>query len=273
MTYKILIVDDEPANLRLLERLFRRQYHVVSASSGAEALELIARHDVAVIVSDQRMPGMTGVEMLKRAAEIRQQTVRIILTGYTDAATLVEAINSGVVYSYVTKPWVNEDLQQVVTRALGHYETTRRQHELALHNERLTARLRATQHGFVRLIADALDAKDDYAHGHARRTSGYAVATARRLGMDGDELAQLSLAAFLHDIGRIGTPDHIMMKAGALTDEERDIMRLHSERGARMLSSVPEMGEVAAAVRHHHEHFDGSGYPEGLAGRQISTLR
>lgn len=269
MTYKILIVDDEPANLRLLERLFRRQYEIISASSGSEALELLRQHDVTVIISDQRMPGMTGIEMLKHAAGMRQHTVRIILTGYTDASALVEAINSGVIYKYITKPWVNEDLQQTITRALQHYEMNRRQHDLAMHNERLSTRLKAMQHGFVRLIADALDAKDEHAHGHARRTSGYAVAIGRRMGLAAEELEQLALAAFLHDIGQIGTPGHILLKTHALTDEERRIMELHSERGARMLASVPDMNEIASAVRHHHEQFDGTGYPEGLIGEQI----
>ncbi len=269
MTYKILIVDDESANLRLLERLFNRRYQIISASSGREALDLLTVHDVALIITDQRMPGMTGVELLKRAAEMRRHTVRIVLTGYTDASSLVEVINSGVVYKYVTKPWINEDLQQTVTRALQHYETNKRQHELALHNERLSASLRETQRGFVRLIADALDAKDEHAHGHARRTSGYALAIARRFNFDPDALEQLSLAAFLHDIGRIGIPDHILLKTTAMSVEERRIVELYSERGARMLACVPDMNEVASTVRHHHEHFDGSGYPERLSGEQI----
>src|SRR5215210_6797600 len=98
MTYKILIVDDEPANLRLLERLFRREYQVISAESGSEALELLKRHDIALIISDQRMPFMTGIEFLKFAAQMRPQTVRIILTGYTDVNALIESINSGIVY-------------------------------------------------------------------------------------------------------------------------------------------------------------------------------
>ena len=114
MDYKILIVDDEPANLRLLERLFRRDYQIISAASGLEALELLKLHNIALIISDQRMPGMTGIEFLKQAAEMRPATVRIILTGYTDVNALVEAINSGVIYKYATKPWVNEDLKQTV---------------------------------------------------------------------------------------------------------------------------------------------------------------
>src|SRR5437870_3305330 len=98
MKHRILIVDDEPANLRMFERLFRDNHDVITATSGLEALEMLNQYNVALIISDQRMPGMTGIEFLKRAAQMRQQTVRIILTGYTDVTDLVDAINSGVVY-------------------------------------------------------------------------------------------------------------------------------------------------------------------------------
>ena len=104
MNDKILIVDDESANLRLLARIFRRDYQVLSANSGSEALELLKAHEVSLIISDQRMAGMTGVEFLKRAAEMRPHAIRIILTGYTDVETLVEAINSGVIYNMSASP-------------------------------------------------------------------------------------------------------------------------------------------------------------------------
>src|ERR671929_1007493 len=144
MTFKILIVDDEPANLRLLERLFRREYQVFAAPSGEEALRLLEQHDVALLITDQRMPGMTGIELLKRTADTRPHMVRIILTGYTDVGALVEAINCGQVYKYVTKPWSNEDLRQTVVRAVEHYETSKARHELALTNERLVSCLQET---------------------------------------------------------------------------------------------------------------------------------
>ena len=269
MPHKIMLVDDEPANLRLLERLFRRDYHILTASSGMEALRLLDQHDVALLITDQRMPGMSGIELLKRTAEMRPHIVRIILTGYTDVTSLVEAINWGQVYKYVTKPWSNEELRQTVSRAIEHYETTKARHELEFANQRLAARLQEMTQGFVRAIADALDAKDDYVHGHARRVSGYSTAIGRRLHLDAVMLEQLQLASLLHDVGKIGTPDHILLKPAALTTEERAVVQLHSERGARMLAGIPEMHEVAAAVRHHHERFDGTGYPEGLRGEQI----
>jgi putative nucleotidyltransferase with HDIG domain len=269
MSYKIMIVDDEPANLRLLERLFRRNYQVIAASSGDEALNLLGQHDVALLITDQRMPGMTGIELLKQTVSMRPHMVRIIITGYTDVGALVEAINCGHVYKYVSKPWDNNELRLTVERALQHYETNRSRHELEQANKRLSVRLQEMTRGVVRAIADALEAKDEYVYGHARRVTGYATAIARRMNLDAEAIEQLSFAASLHDIGKIGTPESLLMKPAAFTGEERAIVELHSERGARILGGVPEMSDVAEAIRYHHEHYNGSGYPEGLHGEQI----
>jgi DNA-binding NtrC family response regulator len=137
-----MIVDDEAANLRLLERLFRSDYTVITSESGAEALKLLEQQDVALLITDQRMPGMTGIELVQRTAPLRPHMVRIILTGYTDVESLVEALNSGHVYKYVTKPWNNDDLRLTVSRALEHYEANRARHELEMTNRRLVARLK-----------------------------------------------------------------------------------------------------------------------------------
>jgi DNA-binding NtrC family response regulator len=145
MSYKILIVDDEPANLRTLERLFRDQYQVMTAGSGAEALQLLGQHDVALLITDQRMPGMTGIELLKQTVSLRPRMVRMILTGYTDIEALVEAINCGEVYRYVTKPWNNDELRLTVKRALEHFETNKKSYTLEHMNDRLISRLKEIQ--------------------------------------------------------------------------------------------------------------------------------
>jgi DNA-binding NtrC family response regulator len=145
MPYKILIVDDEPANLRALERLFREDYEVLTAGSGADALELLRQHDVALLITDQRMPGMTGIELLKNTSSLRPRMVRIILTGYTEVEALVEAINCGLVYKYVTKPWKNEEFHLLVSRAIEHYETNKARHDLEMTNQRMKARLNEIQ--------------------------------------------------------------------------------------------------------------------------------
>jgi DNA-binding NtrC family response regulator len=145
MPYKILIVDDEPANLRTLARLFRDDYEVLTAASGDEALALLGQHDVALLITDQRMPGMTGIELLKKTVPLRPRMVRIILTGYTDVDALVEAINCGQVYRYVAKPWDNEDLRLTVRRGLEHFESHKRSAELDYTNQRLVSRIRGIQ--------------------------------------------------------------------------------------------------------------------------------
>jgi putative two-component system response regulator len=269
MTYKILVVDDEAANVRLLERFFRRQFQVITALSGFEALELLKQHNVSLIISDQRMPGMTGIEFLKQAAQMRQHTVRIILTGYTDVNALVEAINSGVIYKYVTKPWVNEDLQQTVVRALEFYETNKKQHELKLHNQRLTETLRETQRGFIRFVADALDLKDDHAHGHAARASNYAAAIGSRFGLERDELETLSLASYLHEAVYLGFPGAIPRQTSEFAAKEFQSDKRGLERVVQSFAAVPQISEISTALRHQCELFDGTGSPEGLLGKQI----
>ncbi len=269
MQYKILFVDDETANLRLLERLFRNSYEVFTAASGSEALDLLAVHDVALIISDQRMPSMTGSEFLKQAAEMRPQTVRIMLTGYTDAGALVDAINLGVVYKYITKPWVNEELIQTVKRALQHYETTKAQRQLQLQNERLQSRLKSTKDGFVEVVMTMLDMKMPRSREHAERTAKYAVAIGEGLKMERPELEQLSLAALLHEAALFGIPNDILLKETFLTPEECEIVRMNLESGLRMLESVPDLDEIVSVLRFQYEHFDGCGIPSGFSHDQI----
>jgi DNA-binding NtrC family response regulator len=141
MTYKILIVDDEPANLRTLSRLFRQEYQVLTAISGAEAFELLKQHDVALLISDQRMAEMTGIELMKKTVTLRPQMVKILLTGYTDVGALIESINCDLIYRYLTKPWNNDDLRATVIRALEHYETVKSKHLTDMENKRLRAQL------------------------------------------------------------------------------------------------------------------------------------
>jgi response regulator RpfG family c-di-GMP phosphodiesterase len=172
MRYKILAVDDEAANVRMLERVFRTQFDVVTAMSGAEALELLALHDIALIISDQRMPEMTGVEFLKRAAEMRPRCVRFILTGYTDANDLADALNSNVIYRYITKPWIAEDLLQTVKQGLAHYETLKQHHSLNQENHRLNDRLNALDESSLRIFSQMLGLMSDDAKAELEAGAG-----------------------------------------------------------------------------------------------------
>ena len=269
MTYKLLIVDDEMPNTRLLERLFRDDYFCLTASSGEEAIKLLDQHDVAVIVTDQRMSPMTGIELLKATADRRPHMVRILLTGYTDVDALVEAINCGLVYTYVSKPWSNEDLKLRVSRAVQHYEDNKRRHALVAANERLSTRLKDMKLGFIRAFAGVLKLNDEYTYAHGSRVGKCASIIGEKLGLGEESLTNLTAAAFLHELGAIGTAHLALPSPIPLSSEERANLRRYPEHGSQILSCVPELRDVADIVRHHRENYDGGGYPGGLIGEQI----
>ena len=272
MKHKILLVDDEPANLRMLERLFRDDHDVITAESGAEALELLAHNDAALIISDQRMPGMTGIEFLRRAAQMRQHTMRIILTGYTDVSDLIEGINSGVIYKYITKPWVNTDLRQTVQRAMEHYDATKTKSSLVLENERLEGRLKATVQGVVSTCREVIAQKSSNLAEHCRRTSEYAALLGTRFKLEPGEMEHLIYAALLHEIPNIRIPFEMDFNKAALTPDQYRVTRNNYDNGLRLISTIPDLEEVAAIIRYQHEQFDGTGFFDGLDGEKIPFL-
>jgi len=269
MNYKILVVDDEAANTRLLERLLRDHYDVVTAQSGPEGLEALNVHDIALIISDQRMPEMTGVEFLKRAAEMRPHCVRIILTGYADAADLVDALNSGVVYKYVTKPWVNTDLLQTVKRGLSHYETIKAQHRLNQENERLRERLGTAEGSVSNLCFEILSLKNADARSRAPRVRDLALMAGRALNLNIASLETLSSAAYLHAVADVYVPTGLVRRKDRLSEGEKTFVAASREKGLELLIGTPGAQEIIEAIRYLPEHFNGSGWPEGLGSIQI----
>lgn len=267
MTYKLLIVDDEAANLRLLERLFARDYQCLTASSGAEAIEILDQHDVAIVITDQRMPGMTGIELLKQTSTLRPHMVRILLTGYTDVEALAEAINCGLVYMYFTKPWNNDDLKLRVSRACEYYEQNKNRHSLIDANQRLLLRLKEVKDGVVTALAEMLRIRDKQAFAHAIRVRDYSLTIAGKMGVSEAQTEELSVAALLHGLGRIdisrnGTPSTEM-------STPQQTVHAHSQCEARLLRAIPELAGVAEIVSCYRENYDGTGTPRGLKAEQI----
>ncbi len=259
-----MIVDDEAANLRMLERLFRNDYEVITASSGQEALDLLNRFDVAVIISDQRMPGMSGIEFLKRAAVVRSQTVRIILTGYTDVRDLVEALNSRVVYKYITKPWINSDLAQNVRRAFEHYEANKTQHMLGQLNERLELRLLTSVQGIVKVIREMISMKRPDLSDHCRRTANYAALIGERMSLGPDDMESLIFAALLHEFPHLRLPIEIDTAALGLNIDKRTELHNRFESALNLVSNLPDLHDVETIIRYQHERYDGLGLFSGL---------
>jgi response regulator RpfG family c-di-GMP phosphodiesterase len=271
MKHKVLIVDDEPAITRTLERLFREDFEVVTACSGSEGLSALATHDIALIVSDQRMPGMTGVEFLKLAADLRPHCVRIILTGYTDAGDLVDAINSGVVYKYVTKPWENGDLMQTVKRGLSHHETMKAQHRLNLENTRLHERVKSSDRSVMNLCSAILKIKNLRMYERAERVRDMSMLLGNAMMLDAVVIETLSISASLFGIADLYVPrshfgnDSVKESYATLRNQAR-------EQGLELLDDLPTLEEVVVNIRYLAESFDGTGTPAGLCGVQIPLV-
>ncbi len=295
--HTVLFVDDEVNILRAVQRLLRHEpCRVLTAARGSEALSLLANDSAQVVVSDQRMPEMNGVELLSVIRERHPDAVRMMLTGYTEMNVAVEAINHGEIYRLITKPWNDEELKATLRQAFDHYDlkseirrlnlVTREQNlKLQDMNRTLEGKVRdrtkqladknqELRIGYVqtiRALAEAVDAKDAYTRGHSERVGVYASKLGRELGLPREVIERIYISGLLHDVGKIGIPDRIITKPDRLTPEEYEEIKRHPEIGARILQPVAFLADVVPCVRHHHEWFDGSerGYPSRLVGDQI----
>lgn len=294
--FVLLLVDDEQNILNSLRRLFRpKGYRCLTANSGHEGLEILERESVDLIISDMRMPEMTGAEFLSHARERWPQVVRILLTGYADMTSTVDAINKGQIWRYLSKPWDDNDVLATVAEALEYVAlvrdkvrlealTQRQNEELKSLNTELEDKVLARtaelaeaneklKNSFlqsVRLFANLLDMRGGVLAGHSRRVADLARRVGKRLGISGDEERDLFFAALLHDIGTLTWKDQLLTKPFVqLTPDERSEYNKHPARGAAVLMGVPQFSGAAALVRAHHERFDGEGFPDRLAGLTI----
>ncbi len=267
--HKILVVDDEVPNLRLLRRVLSEEHDIFEAASGQEGVSLLEKEEISLIITDQRMPSMTGVQLLEQSLKIRPDAIKILLTGYTDVQALIDAINAGHVYKYIPKPWDADELKLTVRRALEAFELKERNDNLVIELSGALTELENLSVGTIRALADALDAKCDYTAGHSLRVSRIAVLIGRQMGLPEDTLRDIELGGILHDIGKIGVPESILWKPDKLTAEERSIMSRHPVKSAEIIGDLKGLVRAREYVKHHHEFFDGSGYPDGLVGDNI----
>ena len=295
--HTVLFVDDEVNILKALQRLMRNEpIHVLTANRPSEAFELIDRCAPQVIVSDQRMPEMSGVDFLSSVRDRHNDVVRMMLTGYTDMTIAVEAINKGEIFRLITKPWNDDELKATLRQAFDHHDlkaeikrlnqVTREQNfKLQDMNKNLEEKvrertkqldgknteLRTAYIQTIRALAEAIDAKDAYTRGHSERVAVYASRLGNQMGLRKEMIERIYFAGLLHDVGKIGIPDAIITKPDRLTPEEYEEIKRHPEIGAKILEPVEFLSSIVPCVRHHHEWYDGcqSGYPERLAGDQI----
>jgi response regulator RpfG family c-di-GMP phosphodiesterase len=279
---RVLYVDDEPVLCRAFARLFqdRGDVQVLAVGSPEEALALLGRESFDVVVSDLRMPGMSGLELLAAARRQAPETRRLLVSGYADFETALDAINEVGIDRLLTKPWQNEEVRGAVESALRvarlqHEnvrvtdELRRRTEELERINQRLDALVEERTSNLLDGLVSALDLRDSETRWHSRRVGRYARRLASELGIEGRELDDIERGATLHDIGKIGVRDAVLLKPGPLDEKEWVEMRRHPALGYDILKGIGFLERARLIPLHHQERFDGTGYPQGLRGEEI----
>ena len=276
----VLVVDDEePIRNALRKYLKQQQFEVYTASSADEALQQLRLHKVALMLSDIRMPGTSGVDLVPQALEIEADLAILMLTAVNDATSAALCMQRGAM-DYLTKPIELADLGRAVQRAL-------KRREMLLENRHLnqwlkeevttrTAELQRERHRMERVstatlevLVNALEAKDPYLRGHSARVADLSANLATEMGLSEEEVEHVRVAGRLHDLGKIGTRDAVVNKEGPLTPEEFEHVKQHVIIGAQILSPLTHLGHIVAMVKSHHERWDGSGYPDGLRGEEV----
>jgi len=260
--HTLLLVDDDPDVLATLTRSFRKGYKTLSANGGEEGIAFLNIHPVDLIICDQRMPNISGDQVLSHALQIQPDAIRILLTGYADVESLLTCVNDAHIYKYVTKPWDPAELNLTVVRALE---------SLVLKRDLDTARdqLETAYKDAVVMLCLAAEGKDQDTSSHLYRVQHYTEALAVAMGVANETAAHMGLMSMLHDIGKLATPDAILKKPDKLTEEEWDIMREHPLAGVRILGNNPFYETAREISAGHHENYDGTGYPHRLRGDNI----
>ena len=276
----ILVVDDEPhVRAMIAAPLERHGCTVAEASGGREALEALELNHCNLVLTDILMPDVNGVDLLERIHALHPNLPVVIVTAVHDIAVAIDAMRRGA-YDYLLKPFTPEQLLATVERALSHrraLEASESYHQsleeiVRARTDMLRHAMEDLEHSYdvtLEALGDALDLKDSETKGHSKRVTAYAIALARAMGIPPEEIKIVARGAFLHDVGKMAIPDEILRKPGSLTGEERELMREHCTRGYQMLRKIPFLAGAAEIVFCHQEHFDGSGYPNGLRGQEI----
>lgn len=304
--HTILFVDDEEAILRSLKRLFRRSgYEILTVVGGEAALEFLKKYEgpLSMIVSDQRMPGLGGAEFLAEARKIFPDAIRFLLTGYADMDAVIDSINKGQIHRYLTKPWNDDDLILQVRQGLEHYnlasenkrlfsitqaqnrklfefaqnlerkvkERTLEIAEAQKKSEHLNTELELTLYNTVRAFAALNDLYMPFLKGHGKRVGGIARKIGEKFGFPESEINQLEMASLLHDIGKSGYNEKMQkaLELHKMNDEEGGLYKKHPDEGYGVIAFINRFEGVGLMVKHHHELYNGKGFPDMLSGDDI----
>ena len=275
-----MIVDDEPSITKLLAEILRHEgYSCLECQSSQGALHLMNTEEFDAILCDIRMPGMSGMELLRFVREKHPRLAFLMVTGVHDIRVSVQAMKEGA-DDYLLKPLNLEAVLVSVSQVLERKKLEAELENYRLHLEemveertaqlhRAMQRIEQTYDETLQALAAALDLKDNDTAGHSWRVMAYSVEIAKAMGFSKEQLNTIARAALLHDIGKIGIPDSILMKPGPLTVEERSVMERHVRIGYGLMKRIAFLGDAAEIVLAHHERFDGKGYPQRVSGAEI----
>ena len=273
-TLHCVVADDEAHLRRVLVRLMEGEgFTCHEAPNGRAALELIERVPATLLLSDLHMPELDGLGLLREVRERRPDTAIIMITAVADVATAVSALAVGAM-DYLTKPFHLDEVRARVRQALEKrrliLENRGYQESLEARVAEQSRRLESLFLASIQSLADALEVKDPYTHGHSLRVSSYSVAIARAIGLSADSIQQIEIGGRVHDIGKIGVREAVLNKPGPLTPDEYQHIMTHPTVGWRILSPLlQDMPMSLNIVRWHHERYDGSGMPDRLVGDAI----
>ena len=270
---RILIVDDEESVRRLLNsRLTSEGYRCLEAANASQALDELRRKKISLVMLDIKMPGKSGVELLPEIKSGYPDTSVIMITATADMQTAVQCMKQGA-YDYVIKPFELDVITIGVGRALEQRRLILENKEYQQHlEEKVAEQANKIRSAFISAITSlvyALEAKDAYTSGHSQRVAELSAAIAKELHLSPDKIGKLKLAGLLHDIGKIGVQESVLNKPGRLTETEYEQVKRHPVIGEHILNPIVDVTEILEAVRNHHEHYNGKGYPDGLQKDEI----
>jgi response regulator RpfG family c-di-GMP phosphodiesterase len=280
LVVRVLIVDDDPALRKILSVMLTQSAFVCrSAASGEEALCLLEKHPFEVVISDLRMPGISGMDLLVEVRHRYPHLAFLMVTGEDETRVGVRAMQLGA-DDYLLKPFDAEVVLGSLQRALHKRKLEREVMEYRLRledmvserTEQLQSALRQTERSYedtLEALGAAIDLRDSPTAGHSRRVFLYSMELAKSIGGLEQQLRTMAMGAWLHDIGKLAIPDRILLKPGPLLDHEWQVMRRHARIGYELVKSISFLAGAAEIVLTHHERFDGSGYPQGLGAQEI----
>lgn len=276
---RILIVDDENVVTDLLSEVLGTDCQSKTAATAEEALFLLSENDYRVVITDITMPGMSGLEMIPHIKRLSPHTVIVMITGLQTAESAIEALRLGA-FDYLVKPFDLCHVKAAVERALDYHELVADKHRYEQQLEELVEKrtealegalgsLEEAYRSTLKALTAALESRDLETHGHSERVVIFSLRLGAEYGLNKEQMKTLEFGSLLHDIGKIGVPDRILLKAANLTDVEWVRMREHPARGEQILRGINFLEGAARVVGQHHEKWNASGYPLGLRGEEI----